>query len=175
MDVAEKEKLNKNHPRESLTPFLRKEGCLVCVLWNVFLREAIPGWLHVSPTCLHCLENHSDNSNDSSHLESACYWLGTVYIFPHWILTTHLHGRHSNLHFTGKEIGAQRGRMTCPKSHSYEMSEVDFRLVCLGVLLWLSGLRCCHCSGLVRSLVWELPCAMGMAKKKKKKKQRVFF
>lgn len=75
-----------------------------------------------------CPQNHSDNSNGSLHSEGACSLPGTVHTFPHRILTTHLCGRHDELHFTGKEAGAWRERVTCPKSHSYEMSEPGFKL-----------------------------------------------
>ena len=76
--------------------------------WSVSL-EAVLGF-----TCLHCPENHHDNSNYSVHSESACYLLSTVHAFPYGVLTTYLCGKHNNLHFIGKKTGSE-GERHLPK------------------------------------------------------------
>ena len=120
---------------KTITENLRPLSCRREDTWSCLVEhslEVVPCWPEVSlpclqqPVCLRCPGNHSDNSNDSVHLQSACCPPDTVHVSPPWILTTHLYGRHDALHFTSKKTGMQRGRVTCPKSHGYEMTKLGF-------------------------------------------------
>lgn len=116
---------------ENLRPLsCRREDTWSCLVEHSL--EVVLCWLEVSlpclqqPVCLCCPGNHSDNSNDRVYLQSACCQPDPVHASPPWILTTHIFGRHNALHLTSRKTGTQRGRLTCPKSHSYEMSELEF-------------------------------------------------
>lgn len=77
---------------------------LRAALWNVLWKLYCTGWIwvcHIYNSLLACVvQKITVTKVMIAYIERVLAVASTVHTFPHWILTTRLCGRHSDLHYT---------------------------------------------------------------------------